>query len=120
MQRSGAAAILMQKSFKDVEFLYPKEFNLNSFIQKTTLEPFSDESIEYLNALSKELNKDRRVRDYPDVATFAFFCRKANIYALCRKHSSQEGGLYFISPHPMYLLILHTPYCVECWQGIST
>jgi hypothetical protein len=94
----------MQKNFKDVEFLYPREFDLDSFRQRTTLEPFSDESIEYLNALSKELNKDSRTRNYPDVATFAFFCRKANILNLRNKQSQENiirlgrGLVFHIAP----------------------
>ena len=38
------------------------------------LRPFDDGVIDFLNDLSIEL---RRVREYPDVATFGFWCRKA-------------------------------------------
>lgn len=82
----------MPKNFNEVEFLFPKEFNIVSFIQIPAMEPFSEESVEYLNALSLALNKDPRIRAYPDVATFAFFCRKANILNL-KKKNLQEGIL---------------------------
>ena len=72
----------MKKRFKDVEFLFPKKFDIYRFKSMYSLEPFSDESIGYLNALSKKINEDVRTRNYPDVATFAFFCRKANLVQL--------------------------------------
>lgn len=82
----------MPKNFNEVELLFPKEFNIDSFIQIPAMEPFSEVSVEYLNALSLALNKDPRVRAYPDVATFAFFCRKANTLNL-KKKNLQDGIL---------------------------
>lgn len=96
--------ILMQKNLNEVEFLFPREFNLDLFIQQSPLEPFSEESIEYLNALSLALNKTPNVRDYPDVATFAFFCRKANILNLKKQYTTENiirlgrGVVFHIAP----------------------
>lgn len=80
----------MQQNFNDIEFLFPREFDTDSFIQYSPLEPFSEDSVEYLNALSLELNKSPNIRNYPDVATFAFFCRKANILHLKKKYSPED------------------------------
>ena len=94
----------MQKNFKDVEFLYPRDFDIDWFVQKSPMEPFSKESIEYLNALFKTLNKDHRIKNHPDVATFAFFCRKANIVNLKKKHFTEgvlrlgKGIVFHIAP----------------------
>ena len=44
--------------------------------------PFSEDVIDFLNDLSKILFSDKRSKEYPDVTTFAFFCRKANILKL--------------------------------------
>jgi hypothetical protein len=94
----------MQKNFNKVEFLFPKDFDIDTFSQNTTTEPFSEETVEFLNALSKELNKDSRIRNYPDVATFAFFCRKANVLQLKKKHSNENflrlgrGLVFHIAP----------------------
>ena len=42
--------------------------------------PFADESIqEFLNALSRAILTDKEVRGHPDLATFGYFCRKANL-----------------------------------------
>jgi hypothetical protein len=94
----------MQKNLNDVEFLFPKDFDTDSFIHGSSMDIFSEDSIVYLNALSKLLNKDARIKSYPDVATFAFFCRKANILNLKNKYSATEfirlgrGVVFHIAP----------------------
>jgi len=98
--------IPMQKSFKDVEFLFPikEKFDINRFIENTPEKPFSEEVINYLNALSVLLNKTPNVREYPDVVTFAFFSRKANLYALEEKYGKENdirlgrGIVFHIAP----------------------
>jgi len=96
--------ILMQKNFNDIEFLFPREFDIDSFIQSSPLEPFSEDSMEYLNALSIELNKTQNIRNYPDVATFAFFCRKANVHHLKKLYFQEDilrlgrGIVFHIAP----------------------
>ncbi len=63
----------MQINLKDVEII--NQTNLNDFDLLRKTKPchvFSDEDVSYLNELSKVLIKDKRIRDYPDVATFSF------------------------------------------------
>lgn len=104
MQKLEAVAIHMKKKFEDVEFLFPGDFNIDSFVQIHPMEPFSEDSINFLNALSKDLSKDKNIRDYPDVATFAFFCRKANLLHLKNKYSKEgvirlgRGIVFHIAP----------------------
>lgn len=62
--------------------------------------PFSESIIDYLNQLSASLLRDPRSRQYPDVVSFAFFCRKANIESLrqtcCANDSLRLGrGIVF-------------------------
>lgn len=47
---------------------------------------FDDEICEFLNALSSEIMKSRAAKSFPDVVTFGFFCRKANIMQLKEKY----------------------------------
>ena len=49
--------------------------------------PFADEVIEELDALSKALMKDPASRQYPDVVTFAFFCRRGNLSKLREQYT---------------------------------
>jgi len=51
-----------------------------------SLEVFSTITCNWLSDLSKFLLKDPKIKKYPDVATFAFFCRKANLSKLKSIH----------------------------------
>ena len=76
----------MQNNFKDIKFLNQITTpDYESFLKLPPMIPFSVEIIDYLNALSKVINKDSRIREYPDVGAFSFFCRKANISLLKKK-----------------------------------
>lgn len=56
------------------------------------LPPFYNGVILFLNTLSNKLGKDPRTRQYPDVATFAFFCRKSNIIQLKKQYYSEGNN----------------------------
>ena len=66
----------------DYTLLSPLSVDWDAFRALSACEPFADESIAYLNAFSSSLLADSRSRLYPDVVTFAFFCRKANLVKL--------------------------------------
>ncbi len=55
--------------------------------------PFADEVIEELDALSKALMKDPASRQYPDVVTFAFFCRRGNLSKLREQYTPSTSNL---------------------------
>lgn len=59
--------------------------------KKQPLEPYADIVCEFLGELSKRLQKDREAQAYPDVLSFAFFCRKGNINRL--KLEFEDGKL---------------------------
>lgn len=104
MQKLEAAVILMKKNFKELEFLFPKEFKIEEFKNILSEEPFSNESIHFLDVLSKNLLNDKKTKLYPDVATFGFFCRKGNIIKLKKKYVNTEnirlgrGIIFHIAP----------------------
>ena len=72
----------MLKILNDIEFLFPQKFELENFKNLRPDQTFSSDVTHYLNELSKQLNKDKRIKNYPDVAAFSFFCRKGNIQQL--------------------------------------
>ncbi|BBF42117.1 coenzyme F390 synthetase [Lachnospiraceae bacterium KM106-2] len=43
------------------------------------MRPYNEEVIQFLDALSKNLRGDKLAQSYPDIMTFAFYIRKANI-----------------------------------------
>lgn len=86
MLKSVDAVILMLIDFKDINFLNNNgNWDVEGFRSLTSIAPFSDEVIAYLDSLSKELNKDSRTWQFPDVATFSFYCRRSNILQLKKK-----------------------------------
>ncbi len=74
MRRSGGAAIRMPFSFSELQYAVGTPETVEGMKSLKPLRPFDDAVIAFLNDLSGEL---RRVREYPDVATFGFWCRKA-------------------------------------------
>lgn len=53
--------------------------------------PFSEELIQFLNAWSRLILKSPDSRNYPDVVTFAFWIRKANVMELRDRFMREEG-----------------------------
>ncbi len=66
--------------------------------------PFADEVIEELDALSKALMKDPMSRQYPDVVTFAFFCRRGN---LLKQKEIYKPSTFNLQPRLGWGLIFH-------------
>ncbi len=56
-------------------------------IERVTPLPIFDETVcEFLDDFSKELKKDARSRQYADIQSLAFFCRRANIQQLKQRY----------------------------------
>ena len=56
------------------------------------LRPFAPEALDFLSALSATLLKDREAKAYPDVITFAYFCRKAHLARLEEDYAGRLDG----------------------------
>ena len=106
MRKSVDVVIPMQQNFNlsDVQMLFPLKIDWNEFQNYTPDIPFSDDVISFLSALSSSILKDRDCRLYPDVVTFAFFCRKAHLLKLKEQYDSGEtlrlgrGIVFHIAP----------------------
>lgn len=99
MRKSAVVAIHMQQNLSDIEWLYGSLETLDD----RPLIPFAEDTIEQLNALSAALLRDPLSRQYPDVVTFGFFCRKANLLKLKEQHSHMglrlgRGVVFHIAP----------------------
>ncbi len=66
------------KEINNIEWLHGSMESLD----ERPLVPFAEEVIDALDALSKALMHDPQSRLYPDVVTFAFFCRRGNLMKL--------------------------------------
>ena len=65
--------------------------------------PFGNLEINFLDNLSKKLMANNRARNFPDVISFAFWCRKKNIISLKNKLNTAEvriglGCIFHITP----------------------
>lgn len=87
----------------DIKLLFPTSVDWERWTQNRPFVPFLDEVVEFLNALSGSLLKDKESRSYPDVITFAFFCRRANLLLQKDKYYSNtirlgRGIIFHIAP----------------------
>lgn len=103
MQKSEDVVILMQQNSKNIQLLFPRQIDWEQWKTHKPDIPFCDEVINFLNALSSSLLKDPDSRQYPDVITFSFFCRKANLLRLKKEYPDTSirlgrGILFHIAP----------------------
>lgn len=64
---------------------------------------FDETAVTFLHELSRALLKDAAARKYPDLATFAYFCRRANLRALADRYTdallrSGWGTIIHVAP----------------------
>ena len=72
------------KEINNIEWLHGSMEALD----ERPLVPFAEEVIDELDTLSKALMKDPASRQFPDVVTFAFFCRRGNLMKLREQYQS--------------------------------
>ena len=77
----------------------------NKEIKKISLSPYDKEVLDFLGDLSEDLNLTEDIRNYPDIKTFAFFCRNKNLIKLKKNFlvSSRDirlglGLIFHITP----------------------
>ncbi len=75
----------------------------NKKFENLSIKPFDDVVCNFLSTLSKNINNSNLSKDYSDIKTFAFMCRKSNIEKLKSKINQNEfrrglGLLFHITP----------------------
>lgn len=94
----------METVLEEVDFLLGDKFDTVDLLNQHSFDIFSDVTLSFLSDISKELLNSPFVREYPDVATFAFYCREANLkviktsYPDCIKLQTGRGILFHIAP----------------------
>ncbi|MFC3852770.1 acyl-CoA reductase [Salinispirillum marinum] len=61
------------------EKIFEAAFDSSSFFKLSVTSAFSEDCILFLSQLSKSILKDKDARQFPDLMTFGYFCRKANL-----------------------------------------
>ena len=70
---------------------------------KDALEPFNKDILDFLDELSKDIKKNKVSSKYPELISFSFFCRRANLEILKKKFYSHylrigKGTVFHITP----------------------
>jgi len=86
----------MQQNFNEVlqnvKFLFPQNNKIESIANHKEFVPFDNKICDFLNESSKAIMKDTEAKQYPDVITFGFFCRKANIEQIKKTYDGRLNG----------------------------
>lgn len=106
MQRSEDAAIPMQNNFNSlpIQWLVGDSCIIESMQNIAMLRPFEDDTIEFLNLVSKILLKNKKAKEYPEIITFSFWIRKASLLEQKRAYDYQitnrigRGVVFHIAP----------------------
>ena len=96
MRKSGGAVIPMNAS--NVTWIVG-----NDVPQYRVFEPYSDVVCSFLSDLSQTLLKDKEALQYPDIVSFAYFCRKANVLKKKQEFAEDKirlgrGVIFHIAP----------------------
>ena len=95
----------MEKVLEEIEFLIGDKLDLDqALFDQRSYDIFSEDTVSFLSEISELLLKTPAIRNYPDVATFAFYCRKANLNGIKKSILTNSdtrigrGILFHITP----------------------
>ena len=77
---------------KDLQFLLGDTAILEQLAEQKTYIPFSEETIDFLDALYQALRKENRSVQVADLAAFSFWCRKGNLSHIREQYARQWNG----------------------------
>ena len=102
MQKYAGAVIPMQQN-TNYFFHCGTESTLNTIRDVPSLHPFSEDVISYLDDVAKLLLKNALSKQYPDVITFAFWCRRASTMKMSAPYRTSvnrmgRGVVFHIAP----------------------
>ena len=93
MPKSGAAAIPMPSNLDHLNFLVGDADAIQRMAGTPALPPFSEPVIRFLDEVSRRLMGHTSAKAYPDVVTFAFWCRRASIEELRKPYGAMPNHL---------------------------
>jgi len=110
MPRLGGAVIPMHQNltsqieYNNDNLIKFEEYNISYQVGDARLltrmqvapvwKPFTDQTIEFLNTVSRILLSSPEAKGYPDVITLAFWMRKASLEQLRKRFMQEEAGMY--------------------------
>ena len=95
----------MEKVLEEVDFLVGNKFDYGEkLLNLKSEEIFSEITLSFLSKISEFLLRNPDIRSYPDVATFAFYCRRSSLNSIKRMRSNNSeyrvgrGILFHVTP----------------------
>jgi hypothetical protein len=85
---------LIHSKIKDITWLCPRQKEDGMLLlenETSSLSPFSEEVLSFLNDLSQLLRDHPKKRTYPEIAAFSFFCRRSNLIQLREPYEYELG-----------------------------
>lgn len=103
MRNSAGAVIPMQLNTTKLKCVWPGTPDFEAVFSATAFTPFSEDVLRFLQGLSACLLRAPAAKPYPDLITFAFWCRKASLLALKAEYASAHprlgrGVVFHIAP----------------------
>lgn len=103
MLNSGGVVIRMHQNLDKISYLVPQKPEFDAIVKQLSRKPFSEEIISMLSQVSHEILRDKVAKSYPDVITFAFWCRKASLINMKEQYTGIEdrigrGVIFHITP----------------------
>jgi len=95
--------IPIQHDLSEIKYLVSHSVDFARVFAAKPLAPFCDEVLTFLNSLSSQLMQDPKTRAYPDVFSFAFWCRLGALRAIKKDYGRAEhrlgrGIVFHIAP----------------------
>lgn len=102
----------MQQELKSkIQFLTGNEKILNDIGSHTGYEPFAEEIVSFLDDFARCLRNDNKARQFSDIQTFAFWCRKASILKMKEEYTNLQnrkgrGVTFHVAPSNIPVMFL--------------
>lgn len=79
------------------------EERIKAMREAPSLKPFSEQAVQFLNELSGQIIRDPAARQYSDVITFAYWCRKSAVASYAKEYEDcgsrlGRGFVFHIAP----------------------
>ncbi len=99
MLKSEGAVILFPKLGNQIRYIVGNAAEFQSVV----FQPFEPTTCDFLREVSKSLLQDRTAKQYSDVVSFAYWCRRANVDQLQKKYTEASlrmgrGLIFHVAP----------------------
>jgi hypothetical protein len=83
----------MQTNLDNVIYIIGNQQMADKIDAQPAMEPFADKVVTFLNEVSNAILNNKEAGVYPDVITFAFWCRKASVEIMKKEYIRAHGGI---------------------------